>query len=124
MLVGVGIATLAVTGCGRRPIVVQAPPATVIPQPVTAHVVTTAPTAPQPQVVVMREAPPPPRHEPMPPPPASDHVWIPGYWAFRNGQQMWVAGHWETPPHPGARWVSPRWDRQGDGYVFVQGYWQ
>jgi hypothetical protein len=60
----------------------------------------------------------------MTPKPSSDYVWIPGYWAWRLGQQQWIAGHWETPPHPGAKWVAPRWDHQGDGYVFVQGYWQ
>jgi hypothetical protein len=119
---GAAVVVALLGGCGRRPIVVQAPPATVIQQPAPTQIVTAAPTAPS--VVVMREAPPPPRHEPMTPQPASDYVWIPGYWAWRNGQQMWVVGHWEVPPHTGARWVSPRWERQGDGYIFVQGYWQ
>ena len=30
----------------------------------------------------------------------------------------------DVPPRLGATWVAPRWDKQGDGYVFVQGYWQ
>lgn len=122
-------ALVLMSGCGRRPIVVQAPPATVIHNPAPTQVVAAAPVAQAtpaaaPSVVVLREAPPPPRYEPMSPQPASDHVWIPGYWAWRGGRQEWVSGHWEVPPHPGARWVSPRWERQGDGYVFQQGYWQ
>lgn len=109
-------------GCGRRPIIVQAPPATVIQSPAPAPVVA-APVA-QPPVVVLKEAPPPPRPEAMTPQPASDYVWVPGYWMWRAGQQEWVAGHWEVPPRPGARWVSARWEKQGDGYIFMQGYWQ
>jgi hypothetical protein len=123
VIVGAALIAAGVVGCGRRPIVVQAPPATVIQQPAPAQIVTTAPVA-TPPVLVLKEAPPPPRYEPMTPQPASDHVWIPGYWAWQNGQRLWMAGHWEIPPHTGARWVSPRWERQGDGYVFVQGYWQ
>lgn len=106
-------------GCFRRTIVVQAPPATVIQNP--APVVSATATPP---VVVLKEAPPPPRYEAMSPQPSSDTVWIPGYWMWRAGQQEWVSGHWETPPRPGARWVSSRWERQGDGYIFIQGYWQ
>jgi alpha-mannosidase len=36
---------------------------------------------------------------------------------------VWVAGHWERPPHPHAVWVEPRWEHRGHGYVFVEGYW-
>jgi hypothetical protein len=113
-------AGLLLAGCGRRPVVVQAPPATVIQAPAPA--VTTP--APSPQVIVMKEAPPPPRPEQMPPPPSSQYVWVAGYWSVRDGRQEWVSGHWEIPPRTGSTWVSPRWERQGDGYVYVPGYWQ
>lgn len=109
------------SGCVRRTVVVQTPPATVIQQ---APAMTMAPAPATPPVVVLKEAPPAPRFEEMSPKPASDYVWIPGYWAWRAGQQQWVAGHWEVPPHVGAKWVAPKWERQGDGYMFIQGYWQ
>jgi hypothetical protein len=117
-------------GCGRRPIIVQAPPA---PQPTATVIHTPAPVvAPQPvagtstrDVVVVREAPPPPRDEPPPPPPPStSYTWVPGYWTVRDGRQEWVAGRYEMPPRFGATWVAPRWERRSDGYVFVDGYWR
>src|SRR5947208_1946265 len=57
-------------GCARRPIIVQAPPATVIQSPV-------APTmaAVSPPVVVLKEAPPSPKIEEVTPKPSSEYVW-------------------------------------------------
>jgi hypothetical protein len=75
-------------------------------------------------VVIVKEAPPPPREETPPPPPSTSYSWVPGYWMAREGQQEWVPGHYERPPRMGATWVSPRWERRGDGYVFIEGYWR
>ena len=121
-----GIVLLAggLTGCGRRPIIVQTPPATVV------QTTTPAP-APQPtvgtvtrDVIVVKEAPPPPREEVPPPPPSTSYSWVPGYWTIRDGRQEWVPGRYEMPPRVGASWVAPRWERRADGYVFVDGYWR
>lgn len=60
----------------------------------------------------------------MPPQPSPESVWIPGYWAWRNNQQQWVAGQWQIPPRPGATWVPARWEPRGSEYVFIDGYWQ
>jgi hypothetical protein len=122
----------AATSCARRPIIVQAPPATVIQSPAQAPapatVIQTQPATPAPtgrDVIVVKEAPPPPRQEPPPPPPpSSEYTWVNGYWAARDGRQEWVAGHWEVPPRAGATWMPPRWEQRGDGYVFVEGYWR
>jgi hypothetical protein len=119
--IGLAGAMIAGSGCSHRPIIVQAPPATVIQNPAPASAPTTTSTPP---VIVMRDAPPPPRYEQTTPQPSSDTVWIPGYWFYRDGEQQWVSGHWDTPPRVGATWIPPRWERQGDGYVFIQGYWQ
>jgi hypothetical protein len=126
---GIVFAGFALGGCARRPIIVQAPPATVVQNPAPATVVQTAPApAPAPtgrDVIVIKEAPPPPREEaPPPPPPSASYSWVPGYWAVREGRQEWVPGHYEMPPRSGATWVAPRWERRAEGYVFVDGYWR
>ena len=129
---GILVALAAVSGCGRRPIIVQSAPQ---PQPTpTATVIhTPAPVvAPQPvvgtatrDVIVVKEAPPPPREEQPPPPPTSgSYTWIPGYWSSRDGRQEWVPGRYEMPPKANASWVAPRWERRADGYVFIEGYWR
>jgi hypothetical protein len=56
--------------------------------------------------------------------PSRDHVWIAGYWEWRDDKHAWVAGHWEVPPHPRAVWVPPRWDHRPEGYVFIDGSWK
>ena len=132
-VVSIAAAALLLSGCGRRPIVVQAPPAPA-PQPTATIIHTPAPVvAPQPvvgtparEVVVVREAPPPPREEPPPPPPTGpgNYTWIPGYWSVQDGRQEWVPGRYEVPPRTGATWVAPRWERRADGYVFHEGYWR
>jgi hypothetical protein len=55
--------------------------------------------------------------------PSRDHIWIGGYWVWREGRHFWVGGHWERPPHAHAVWVAPRWEHHPEGYVFIQGYW-
>lgn len=77
-----------------------------------------------PAVIVVNQPPPAPLHDTQAPQPSSQHVWIPGYWAWRGNQQQWIAGHWEVPPRAGATWVGARWEQRGSDYVFVDGYWQ
>lgn len=123
-----GVLAFAITvssGCGRRPIIVQAPPATVVQAPAATvappPVVGTTTTR---DVIVVKEAPPPPREEVPPPPPSNSYTWVPGYWTVRDGRQEWIPGRYEMPPRSGATWVAPRWERRADGYVFVDGYWR
>lgn len=118
---GLGSAMILEGGCARRPIIVQAPPATVIQSPSPAPEPTGHTT---PAVVIMHDPPPSPRFEQPTPQPSPETTWIPGYWFYRDGEQQWVSGHWDTPPRVGAVWIAPRWEKQGDGYVFIQGYWQ
>ncbi|HTL68549.1 MAG TPA: YXWGXW repeat-containing protein [Lacunisphaera sp.] len=81
------------------------------PQPVVSTVVVTqAPPALQPEVALAQ--------------PSSAHVWLAGYWTWRNDRYEWMAGHWELPPNSGAVWVAPRWERQGNAYKFTEGYWE
>jgi hypothetical protein len=84
-------------------------------------VVTEPPRAP---VTVIREAPPAPYVERIPQRPRGDVVWVPGYWARDRNRWVWVAGHYERPPRRDARWVEPRWHRQGDEFRLELGFWR
>lgn len=100
--------------------VVSAPPPAA---PGTAVVVQPQPSPPN-QVVVVQQTPPAMQQEVMSPRPSSDHVWIAGYWTWRNNRYEWMAGRWEIPPRSSAVWVAPRWERLDDGtYRFYEGYW-
>ncbi len=70
------------------------------------------PPPPRREVIVERER------------PSPDHIWIRGYWVWREGRHAWIEGHWEHPPHPHAVWIEPRWERRPEGYVFIEGCWR
>jgi hypothetical protein len=55
--------------------------------------------------------------------PTAQHVWLAGYWTWRNDRYEWMAGHWELPPSQSSVWVAPRWEHQGNAYRFYEGYW-
>ena len=61
--------------------------------------------------------------ENIPPNPDNDSVWIAGAWDWR-GRWVWVKGRWEHPPHPGAVWVSNRYQHHGGKYAFIRGGWK
>ena len=72
------------------------------------------------------QPPPPPRHEVVVvrERPSEEHLWIKGYWVWRENRHVWIGGHWERPPHPHAVWVEPRWERHAEGHLFIEGYWR
>lgn len=78
----------------------------------------------QPDYVVIQEAPPPIIVERRSPAPGHGHVWIDGYWNWSGQRYSWQSGHWTTPPHGRASWVSPRYERHGHGYRHVPGHWR
>ncbi|HEY4299229.1 MAG TPA: hypothetical protein VGM73_00045 [Candidatus Didemnitutus sp.] len=133
VLVGSAFALLA--GCSSEPethVVSAPPPGTTVavaanPAPVqmVAPATTTTlangtviltqapPVSTQPQVIVAR-----------PPRPSSDHIWIDGYWTWRDDRYEWVNAHWEAPPSSGSEWITPRWEQRSDGnYNFIEGHW-
>ena len=115
-------------GCGApESHVVSAPPPTnpvVVQQQPTQIVVSGAAQLPA-GTIVVTQAPPALQQEVAQARPSSDHVWVPGYWTWRNNRYEWMAGHWEVPPRTNAVWVSPRWERLSDGsYRFYEGFWE
>src|SRR5678815_5657265 len=77
-------------------------------------VVATAPTG----TVIVTEAPPAPRQEVIGVAPSTSHVWVQGYWSYRNGRYVWMPGHYELRPRPAAAWVAGHWDRTSRGWVW------
>jgi WXXGXW repeat (2 copies) len=133
-------------GCGTEPDshVVSAPPP---PPPTQATVVTTQTTStpvqtqtvytqgqPQTQTVyttqtqptntiIVAQAPPAVQAEVVLARPSPDHMWIAGYWTWRDNRYEWMAGHWELPPHSNAVWVAPHWEPENGAYRYYEGYW-
>ncbi len=77
--------------------------------------------------VILAEPPQPPAmpSEIIPRRPAAEAVWVSGYWIYNsNGRYEWAPGRWEIPPPHCRDFVPPHWARQGNGYVYMQGYWR
>jgi hypothetical protein len=105
-------------GYWRENVVVAAVQPAPAPQPVVA---------PQPaqQIVVVTPPPPPPAQvEVRYARPSPFDVWVPGYWEWRGGRYVWIAGHWSRPPRGHRSWEAPRWERRGSNYIFIEGHWR
>ncbi len=102
-----GFSLVVLTGCYERRVYVQGPPVAVY-EP-AGVVVTAAPPAPRPEVIVAA--------------PGPAYVWCPGYWSWQ-GRWVWVSGAWAVRPHTGARWVPGYWTHRGHGYVYFSGHWR
>ena len=99
--------------------VYSAPPGTVVSQP-------TAVAVPSPvgqSSIVVMQAPPAAQQEVPTTRPSPSHVWVAGYWTWRNNQYQWMSGRWEMPPRSGAVWIPPRWQPEGSSWRFYEGYW-
>lgn len=107
---------------------VERPARTVIierPAPPPSSVVVAEPSSPAPSVdVVIQAAPPPVRREVITVRPSHRHVWVAGHWVYRGGRYEWSNGHWALPPRAHAVYVSPRWERRGNGWIFIEGTWR
>ena len=79
----------------------------------------------EPVVYVARQPPPPrDREEVVVARPGPEHVWIKGYWGFRNGDFEWIPGHWARPEPGFHAWVDGRWKHDERGWFFVEGHWK
>jgi hypothetical protein len=59
---------------------------------------------------------------PSSPAPASDHIWTPGCWIWRDTRYNWQPGYWLVQ-QPDWIWAPPRYTRTPRGCVYVPGYW-
>ena len=66
--------------------------------------------------------PPEPLYEAMTPSPGYGYVWIDGYWHWNSYEWTWVSGRWERQQE-GFVYVQPYYDYVGGQYVYTPGYW-
>ena len=90
----------------------------------TGSILTACVTAPPHGTVYVRTRPPVTIVEVRGSAPGTDHVWIPGYHAWRGSEYVWVPGHWDRGPHPRATWVNGQWRQHRDGWYWVNGHWK
>ena len=84
---------------------------------------TTSAVMPAVNTIVIAQAPPALQQEIVLAQPTPQHVWLAGYWSWRDSRYQWMAGRWELPPSSSSVWVGPRWEQQGNAYKFYEGYW-
>jgi WXXGXW repeat (2 copies) len=58
------------------------------------------------------------------PPPGPEFEWIGGYHRWDGARYVWVPGHYDRRPHPGAHWVAHHWVHRSGGWVLVEGHWR
>jgi hypothetical protein len=72
---------------------------------------------------IATEAPPRARYERRLARPDRDSVWIKGYWDRQDSRWEWVGGRWERPSDRRARWVNPRYRREGRAWRYEPAHW-
>ena len=74
------------------------------------------------RAIVITEAPPAVREERIPEY-RRGYDWAPGHYVFRNGQYVWVEGHF-IRERRGMHWVADRWVERNGRWVMVAGHWE
>lgn len=69
-------------------------------------------------------APPPPRYGVIGVAPGPGYLLVDGYWDRRGNSWGWVNGYWSRPPRGRSYWVRPEWRHEGNRYRFHRGYWR
>jgi hypothetical protein len=59
-------------------------------------------------------------------PPGPGYYWVPGYWDWNvsRADWFWVSGSWVRPPRARAVWVSPRYERHRNHWMYRRGHWR
>jgi len=114
-------------GCATEPeshVVSAPPPGAPVATQAPVVYTTPAPAAGSQSTIVVTQAPPAVQQEVVSARPSSDHVWVGGYWTWRNNRYEWVRGSWVIPPRSGVTWIPPRWEAEGGAYRFYEGRWE
>ena len=49
---------------------------------------------------------------------------VPGFWDFNGQGYLWVPGYWAVPPAYHRNFVAAHWAYRGGHYVYYRGYWR
>jgi hypothetical protein len=71
--------------------------------------------------LVVKVAPPAPRVEVVPAPRVG-YVWAPGYWGWRGGHHVWIAGTWQHE-RKGYVYTHPAWVQRDGAWHLNRGGW-
>jgi hypothetical protein len=71
--------------------------------------------------LVVKVAPPVPRVEVVPAPRVG-YVWAPGYWGWRGGRHVWIAGAWQHE-RKGYVYAQPAWVQRDGAWHLNRGGW-
>ena len=55
--------------------------------------------------------------------PSAQHHWVSGHWRWLEGAYVWEPGRWEIPPQANVVWHQSEWQRQSNGWILKEGYW-
>jgi hypothetical protein len=58
------------------------------------------------------------------PPEHRDWVWHQGYHRWDGHAYVWVPGEYVAPPHPHARWVPGHYAHRRGEYIWIEGHWR
>ncbi|MEO8055081.1 MAG: hypothetical protein ABI768_08000 [Acidobacteriota bacterium] len=89
-----------------------------VPAPAQVHV-----DLPGVEIRIGHSAPPPVRRERRNRRPGGDYVWLAGAWDWQGNDWTWVPGRWERRAYRNARWVAPRYRREGRAWRVEPGHW-
>ena len=70
-----------------------------------------------------RVGPPPVRVESPTLRPSEAHVWLPGFWKWKDVNYEWVEGRWGKAKK-GREWVPGAWEQVGSRWVWKPGKWR
>jgi hypothetical protein len=68
--------------------------------------------------------PPPTPVDPVLPQPAANAIWAPGFWIYDGRSYTWMRGRWEIPPPLAHTYVPAHSEMRNGQMVYVPGHWR
>jgi len=124
MMLKQGLLAAGMALAGSAPALAQVQISPAPPPPASVERVVTTPS-PSTTIIVAPNPPPAPRAENPPPPSMPDLVWKPGHWAWNTAtaQYDWIDGTYVERPARMAKFTPGYWQREPNGWMWVDGHW-
>ena len=79
---------------------------------------------PRDEVLYVHRRPPRARLEVVVAAPGPGHVWVSGWWVWRNNDYRWEPGRWMPIPNGRRQWDHGRWRHDRYGWFWSEGRWR